>query len=130
MNNVESLDLTCFLKPSLKDKYYPKKEDKPQKPLDELVEWKELSPMMCERSNFAAFISGNYIYVYGGIKGKQIDPAKSNYKPIMATPICERYDIIKDIWEEYKIIEALPIACFGYVMKSEFEMITVGGTDG
>jgi hypothetical protein len=85
--------------------------------------WQNLESMICPRANFGCQVINNKVYVFGGIS------SKSGHQPILANPVCERYDPLTNKWEAVDIQGALPIAAFGWTI-SDGKMLVVGGTDG
>lgn len=77
------------------------------------------------RSNFAATVIGNLLYVYGGISGRD-----DSFSPVLAKTIIEVYNIFMDEWKELVIQNAPKLACFGWTKKSNTEIFVLGGTDG
>lgn len=73
----------------------------------------KMSPMLYERSYHSAVVYANYLYVIGG-------EGLLKY----ALTDCERYDLIKNTWEE---IEPLPKACYGLGAQVSNEFVYVLG---
>ena len=67
--------------------------------------------MKSSRCCFAAIcIQERFIYVYGGIVGNVVN----SIKPIMSSPIVEKYDVNKDSWETINIKNSPTLAAFGW----------------
>ena len=142
LKSIESLNLTTFLFPYLREQYhfeeYKKslgaEETKDEKllkkqfknvPTADFVSWNTgLKPMNNARASFSCFQIINKIYVFGGIQGSD------QHRPKLVDIDCERYDSLLDEWEEIKIENAPKIAAFGWTLIKPDQMVILGGTNG
>jgi N-acetylneuraminic acid mutarotase len=62
--------------------------------------------------------------VFGGIQ------SNNDHKPKLVDIECERYNHLKNEWEEIKINNAPKMAAFGWAMIKPNQMVILGGTNG
>lgn len=93
------------------------------------AQWKQCASMQKPRSNFAVLALDFYVYVFGGIRGKE----DGGIGPELNTITVERYMPQNDFWEEFKIPNFPYIAAFSWTPLSgenEGQIAILGGTDG
>lgn len=81
--------------------------------------------MKSARSNFGSFLAKDRIYVFGGLSGKE-----KSHNPVLADVVCEAFDYVKNVWEEYKIEGLKNLCAFGFCPISGKEVAVYGGSDG
>lgn len=85
-DSVESLDMTYVFQPHLENKVKPGL-------VDEASVWRACPSLSQPRSNFAATVISNQVYVYGGFTGRT-----QGHVPTLADKI-EKYDPVRSAWE-------------------------------
>ena len=87
--------------------------------------------MNSRRANFCHVVLDNLVYVFGGISGS-IDDKSGKNAPKMATINAERYDPVKDIWDQYEIENIPSLGAFAWTQlgSDSNEVVILGGTDG
>ncbi len=87
-NGVASLDLSLYLNPKLVEDVPEYKENR-KLGIYDLTKWNDCKPMKEARSNFAATVIDNLVYVYGGISGRKNGSGEGKHYPQMVSKAIE-----------------------------------------
>lgn len=122
LNSTELLDLTPYFKKGLT----MKDAEGIVRPLTS--DWRQGAPMLSARANFAMLAIGVFVYVIGGIEGKD---ANETHRPVMSKEVCERYHPLTDKWEPISINNMPHLAAFAWTpMDNPMRIAILGGTNG
>lgn len=121
LNTTELLDLSPYLRKGLTTK------DRTGRVVPLTSQWRNGPPMKSKRANFAMVSFKDCVYVVGGIEGKD---ASEKHRPVLSHHTCERYTTLSNKWESVTIANLPPLAAFSFTVKSDHEIVILGGTNG